>query len=118
MPLNLISPRPIGRGKPHKLALQVIAAPAAQQFGGSIVLDPLRHGLEAEPVGVAVNLSPMQFRQRGLVEHVVGALAEAGLAANRLELEMRSAAKRFEFEKAAELRDRIKVLRERELQLA
>ncbi|HET7113406.1 MAG TPA: excinuclease ABC subunit UvrB, partial [Pyrinomonadaceae bacterium] len=35
----------------------------------------------------------------------------------RLELEMRGAAKRFEFERAAELRDRIKVLRERELQL-
>ena len=35
----------------------------------------------------------------------------------RLEFEMRAAAKRFEFEKAAELRDRIKVLRERELQL-
>ncbi len=33
----------------------------------------------------------------------------------RLEVEMRAAAKRFEFEKAAELRDRIKVLREREL---
>ena len=37
---------------------------------------------------------------------------------NRLEAEMRGAAKRFEFEKAAELRDRIKVLRERELQLS
>jgi excinuclease ABC subunit B len=36
----------------------------------------------------------------------------------RLEVEMRAAAKRFEFEKAAELRDRIKVLRDRELQLA
>jgi len=35
----------------------------------------------------------------------------------RLELEMRGAAKRFEFERAAELRDRIKVLRERELQV-
>ena len=35
----------------------------------------------------------------------------------RLEVEMRGAAKRFEFEKAAELRDRIKVLRDRELQL-
>ena len=35
----------------------------------------------------------------------------------RLEAEMRAAAKRFEFEKAAELRDRVKVLRERELQL-
>ena len=33
----------------------------------------------------------------------------------RLEVEMRAAAKRFEFERAAELRDRIKVLREREL---
>jgi excinuclease ABC subunit B len=35
----------------------------------------------------------------------------------RLELEMRGAAKRFEFERAAELRDRIKVLRDRELQV-
>ncbi|MFN2530826.1 MAG: excinuclease ABC subunit UvrB [Pyrinomonadaceae bacterium] len=35
----------------------------------------------------------------------------------RLEKQMRGAAKQFEFEKAAELRDRIKVLRERELQL-
>ncbi len=36
----------------------------------------------------------------------------------RLEFEMRAHAKRFEFEKAAELRDRIKYLRERELQVA
>ncbi len=36
----------------------------------------------------------------------------------RLEVEMRAAAKRFEFERAAELRDRIKVLRERELQVS
>jgi excinuclease ABC subunit B len=35
----------------------------------------------------------------------------------RLDVEMRAAAKRFEFERAAELRDRIKALRERELQL-
>jgi excinuclease ABC subunit B len=35
----------------------------------------------------------------------------------RLVIEMREAAKRFEFERAAELRDRIKYLRERELQL-
>jgi excinuclease ABC subunit B len=35
----------------------------------------------------------------------------------QLERDMREAAKRFEFEKAAELRDRIKYLRERELQL-
>jgi excinuclease ABC subunit B len=36
----------------------------------------------------------------------------------RLEAEMRGAAKRFEFEKAAELRDRIRVLRDRQLQLS
>ena len=36
---------------------------------------------------------------------------------SRLEAEMRGAAKRFEFERAAELRDRIKVLRTRELQV-
>ncbi|PYS72556.1 MAG: excinuclease ABC subunit B, partial [Acidobacteria bacterium] len=36
----------------------------------------------------------------------------------RLQAEMRGAAKRFEFEKAAELRDRIKVLRDRSLQLS
>ena len=35
----------------------------------------------------------------------------------RLEVEMRAAAKRFEFEKAAELRDRVKVLKERQLQV-
>ena len=37
---------------------------------------------------------------------------------NRLEFEMREHAKKFEFEKAAELRDRIKYLRERELVMA
>lgn len=36
---------------------------------------------------------------------------------SRLETEMRAAAKRFEFERAAELRDRVKYLRDRELQL-
>jgi excinuclease ABC subunit B len=36
---------------------------------------------------------------------------------NRLEAEMREAARRFEFERAAELRDRVKYLRERELQM-
>jgi excinuclease ABC subunit B len=35
----------------------------------------------------------------------------------RLEAEMRESARRFEFERAAELRDRIKYLRERELQM-
>jgi excinuclease ABC subunit B len=49
------------------------------------------------------------------IEDYSPANLEATIA--RLEFEMRAAAKRFEFEKAAELRDRIKVLRERELQL-
>jgi excinuclease ABC subunit B len=49
------------------------------------------------------------------IEDYSAANIEATIA--RLELEMRGAAKRYEFEKAAELRDRIKVLRERELQL-
>src|SRR5204863_3353913 len=37
---------------------------------------------------VAVNLSPAQFRNPGLVQVVVGALAASGLAAERLELEI------------------------------
>ncbi len=36
----------------------------------------------------------------------------------RLELDMREAAKKMEFEKAAEIRDRVKYLREREIQLS
>jgi excinuclease ABC subunit B len=50
------------------------------------------------------------------MEEYTAANIEATIA--RLEGEMRAAAKRFEFEKAAEYRDRIKYLRERELQLA
>jgi len=50
------------------------------------------------------------------IEDYSAANIEATIA--RLETEMRGAAKRFEFERAAELRDRIKVLRERELSLA
>ena len=49
------------------------------------------------------------------IEDYSPANIEATIA--RLEVEMRASAKRFEFERAAELRDRIKVLRERELQL-
>ena len=49
------------------------------------------------------------------IEDYSPAQIEATIA--RLEVEMRAAAKRFEFERAAELRDRIKVLRERELQV-
>ncbi len=49
------------------------------------------------------------------IEDYSPANIEATIA--RLEVEMRAAAKRFEFERAAELRDRIKVLKERELQV-
>jgi EAL domain-containing protein (putative c-di-GMP-specific phosphodiesterase class I) len=39
-------------------------------------------------VGVAVNLSPAQFRSQGLVQVVISALAASGLAPHRLELEI------------------------------
>jgi diguanylate cyclase (GGDEF)-like protein/PAS domain S-box-containing protein len=39
-------------------------------------------------IKVAVNLSPVQFKRRNLVEVVIQALASSGLAANRLELEV------------------------------
>ncbi|WP_201860775.1 putative bifunctional diguanylate cyclase/phosphodiesterase [Microvirga soli] len=39
-------------------------------------------------IHVAVNLSPIQFRNRGLVQSVSRALAESGLAPGRLELEI------------------------------
>jgi diguanylate cyclase (GGDEF)-like protein len=39
-------------------------------------------------IKVAVNLSPVQFKSRNLVQIVVSALAQSGLPANRLELEI------------------------------
>jgi diguanylate cyclase (GGDEF)-like protein len=44
-----------------------------------------------DPVRVAVNLSPVQFRNRGLVATVTQALAAARLAPSRLELEITEA---------------------------
>jgi diguanylate cyclase (GGDEF)-like protein/PAS domain S-box-containing protein len=44
-----------------------------------------------DPVKVAVNLSPVQFRNRGLVTTVTQALASARLAPHRLELEITEA---------------------------
>jgi diguanylate cyclase (GGDEF)-like protein/PAS domain S-box-containing protein len=41
-----------------------------------------------DTVKVAVNLSPVQFRSKGLVESVVAALAHSGLNPGRLELEI------------------------------
>ena len=55
---------------------------------------------------------PLELEQ---IEEYSPANIEATIA--RLEAEMRAAAKNLEFERAAELRDRIKYLRERELQL-
>ena len=49
---------------------------------------------------------------------MVTALSKSRRTIKRFEFEMREHAKRFEFEKAAELRDRIKYLRERELAVA
>jgi EAL domain-containing protein (putative c-di-GMP-specific phosphodiesterase class I) len=39
-------------------------------------------------IKIAVNLSPVQFRNRGLVQAVMSALAHSGLPASRLELEI------------------------------
>ena len=44
-----------------------------------------------DPIKVAVNLSPVQFRNRGLVTTVTQALAAARLAPHRLELEITEA---------------------------
>jgi EAL domain-containing protein (putative c-di-GMP-specific phosphodiesterase class I) len=41
-----------------------------------------------DEVAVAVNLSPVQFRSRNLVEMVRGVLDSSGLAPSRLELEI------------------------------
>jgi diguanylate cyclase (GGDEF)-like protein/PAS domain S-box-containing protein len=44
-----------------------------------------------ESVRIAVNLSPIQIRNQDLIATVTGALAESGIAANRLELEITEA---------------------------
>ena len=41
-----------------------------------------------DEIKVAVNLSPMQFKKRNLVQVVIGALAGSGIPARRLELEI------------------------------
>lgn len=40
------------------------------------------------PIGICVNLSPIQFKDANLVDHVVAALADSGLAPGRLDLEV------------------------------
>jgi excinuclease ABC subunit B len=63
---------------------------------------------EADYFKVPVNLEDFE-------EYSAEKLAET---ITRLDLEMRDAARKFEFERAAELRDKIKYLRERELEVA
>lgn len=42
----------------------------------------------SEPINIAVNLSPLQFKSQNLLSSVVDALEESGLAPSRLELEI------------------------------
>ncbi|MEO8434797.1 MAG: excinuclease ABC subunit UvrB [Pyrinomonadaceae bacterium] len=63
---------------------------------------------EADYFKVPLNLDEFEEYTRDNIDATI----------TRLEFEMRAHAKRFEFERAAELRDRIKYLRERELQMA
>ncbi|HEY3026287.1 MAG TPA: excinuclease ABC subunit UvrB [Pyrinomonadaceae bacterium] len=63
---------------------------------------------EADYFKVPLNLEEFEEYTRDNIDATI----------TRLEMEMREHAKRFEFERAAELRDRIKYLRERELQMA
>ena len=63
---------------------------------------------EADYFKVPVNLEDFEdYSAEKLAETIV-----------RLDQEMRDAARKFEFERAAELRDKIKYLRERELEVA
>jgi diguanylate cyclase (GGDEF)-like protein len=41
-----------------------------------------------KPIGIGVNLSPVQFKDANLVDHVAAALGESGLAPGRLDLEI------------------------------
>ena len=72
--------------------------PLAEETGLIIPIGEwvLRHACAAaaswsQDVRIAVNLSPAQFKNRNLVGSVIDALANSGLAANRLELEITEA---------------------------
>ncbi|HEX9929723.1 MAG TPA: excinuclease ABC subunit UvrB [Pyrinomonadaceae bacterium] len=62
---------------------------------------------EADYFKVPLELDAMEEYSRGKIKQTIA----------ELEMEMRQAAKNMQFEKAAEIRDRIKYLREREVQL-
>lgn len=61
-------------------------------------------------VAVAVNLSPVQFRSRGLVGMVTSALAEAGLPPQRLELEVTETALLDDSEATIEILHQLRAL--------
>ncbi|OKO74077.1 PAS-domain containing protein [Bradyrhizobium sp. AS23.2] len=61
-------------------------------------------------VTVAVNLSPVQFRSRGLVTMVTSALAEAGLPPRRLELEVTETALLDDSEATIEILHQLRAL--------
>ncbi|OAF17236.1 PAS-domain containing protein [Bradyrhizobium neotropicale] len=61
-------------------------------------------------VAVAVNLSPVQFRSRGLVAMVTNALAEAGLPPRRLELEVTETALLDDSEATIEILHQLRAL--------
>jgi len=62
---------------------------------------------EADYFKVPLNLDAIEDYTRDKIDETI----------KRLEAEMRESARRFEFERAAELRDRVKYLRERQLQM-
>ncbi|MBV1703931.1 MAG: bifunctional diguanylate cyclase/phosphodiesterase [Hyphomicrobiales bacterium] len=57
-------------------------------LGAWVLRRALRDASRWPGVNVAVNVSPVQFRQRGFTEMVAGALAEAGYPPHELELEI------------------------------
>ena len=61
-------------------------------------------------MNVAVNLSPVQFRSRGLVAMVTNALAEAGLSPRRLELEVTETALMDDSETTIEMLHQLRTL--------
>ncbi|QQN67502.1 PAS-domain containing protein [Bradyrhizobium diazoefficiens] len=61
-------------------------------------------------ITVAVNLSPLQFRSRGLVAMVTSALAEAGLPPQRLELEVTETALLDDSEATIEILHQLRAL--------
>jgi predicted signal transduction protein with EAL and GGDEF domain len=74
-----------------------LIAPLDEWVIGRACADAIRW---PEPVRVAVNLSPAQFRSRTLVDTVARALAVSGLAPERLELEVSESVLRSDGERA------------------